>query len=110
MTDTRSPIDRMIDDACGFKPLTGEMTPERKARIIVKLRCPKCKAEQECARDDSDPPNCALVEITCLKCHDGSDRQLVDYFDADGRQIDCDGNAVDSSLNADGQATAKGKR
>lgn len=73
---------------------------QRRKNPRIKLRCPVCKTEQRCARDRSDPQNCAVIEITCPNCHDGSERQLVDYFDEEGRQIDCDGNALDSRLNA----------
>ena len=82
-------------EACAeLKPLTGEMTPERDARIRVTLRCPACKSEQRCARHSSDPANCAVIELTCPKCYRDGDRQLLDYFDAAGDQIDCDGNFV----------------
>lgn len=79
---SRSPIEMMVDRACGFDPL--------KPYPRVTLRCPKCRREQSAATDPTDPPNTAVVLCVCPKCHDGS-KVEVDYFDAKGRQIDLEG-------------------
>jgi rubredoxin len=84
-----SPIERMIDAACGVPK------SERFDRPApVKLECPKCGAEKMAARDKTDPPNTYIVKLTCPKCHDEGDFQQVDYFNQQGEQIDLSGNPV----------------
>src|SRR6185312_15219308 len=70
-----SPMERMIDAACGLRP--GEAPPSRPAP--VKLECPKCAAERMVERSDTDPPNTYIVQLTCPKCHDAGDFQEVNY-------------------------------
>lgn len=85
-----------VCEAClNPQSLSGDMTSERDISLRATLRCPICKSEQRCARDSSDPANCTLIELTCPLCHVDGERQLIDYFDANGKQIDCDGNLME---------------
>lgn len=81
-----SPIERAIDAACGYKP--SKLEPSGN----VWLECPQCRRKQRVARDKTDPPNAYRVQASCPKCRD--EATIVDYFDAEGRQIDCDGNIM----------------
>lgn len=60
----------------------------------VTLRCPDCGKDMVQERADEDPPNCAIVKMTCDDCHADGERHLIDYFDFNGRQITCDGALV----------------
>ncbi|MGJ0505643.1 MAG: hypothetical protein ACR652_00625 [Methylocystis sp.] len=79
-----SPIERAIDAACGYKP-TDDVAPSQ-----VWLECPQCGRKQRVARDETDPPSAYRVRFSCPKCRD--EARIVEYFDAQGRKIDCDGN------------------
>lgn len=77
-----SPIERMIDEACGLKP--GEIpTPIDP----VTMRCPKCKKELVVARAEHDHPRAKYVETECPDCICSGTREEVMYFDADGAQL-----------------------
>jgi hypothetical protein len=80
-------MDAMIDKATGYKP-----KPPPKGKI--RLYCRTCKRSQYADKEDTDPPNCAIIDVTCPDCNHG-DHVLVDYFDEAGRQIDLDGNLMD---------------
>lgn len=82
----RSPMQRMVDQACGFDP-DAPIAP----RDTITLRCPSCKKEKSADWDKTDPPGCAVVETTCHDCHNSGDFELVDYFNAAGEQINLDG-------------------
>ena len=70
-----SPIDRMIDEACGVKP--GD---------FVTLVCNGCGQRKRAPKDETDPKDTAEVHVRCPKCN-GGDFDLIEYFDAHGRQI-----------------------
>lgn len=74
-----SPIDSMIDQACG-------VPPGWKGRPHVTLFCHKCNKTKRVPKDDTDPPNTARVETLCPECC-GGDFSEVLYFDASGKQI-----------------------
>ena len=85
----RSPIETMIDRACGF-----DQSAPRPVRDLVILRCPICKKEKKVDRHKSDPPGCTVVETACPDCSRSGDFEIVDYFNAAGAQIDCDGKVI----------------
>jgi hypothetical protein len=58
--------------------------------MTVMLRCPHCGRTMEVDPDPTDPPGTAVVSSTCDRCPD--DATIIDYFDAQGRQIDLEGN------------------
>lgn len=87
MAKPRSPIEMMIDKACGFDP--SGPAPER-----VTLRCPQCRRTLRVLRDDTDPENASTVEVICDKCDHGGLKPEVSYYDDRGNQIDIDGNAL----------------
>jgi hypothetical protein len=75
----RSPIERMVDQACGI-PDDYESPPQ------VTLRCPKCKKEKQAALDPTDLPGTAVVLTQCPECV-GNERSSVYYFDKSGKQL-----------------------
>lgn len=76
----RSPLEMMIDQATGYDP------SKVKPRDLVTISCPQCKQAKRVERHFTDPPGTAEVRSHCPKCNPG-DHELVDYFDAKGRQI-----------------------
>lgn len=56
----------------------------------VTLRCPSCERTMEVAKDKTDPKQTAAVETLCDKCDDGGGFPEVLYFDASGKQLECD--------------------
>lgn len=77
---TRSPIEMLVDQACGFDPATAPKLPQ------ITLRCPECNRTKEVRKDSTDLKNAAVVEIQCDKCNRG-DFSEVFYYDAEGRQL-----------------------
>ncbi len=49
-----SPLDRMIDEACGLKP-----------GAFVTMQCPTCQKEKQAPRHETDPEGTAVVEADC---------------------------------------------
>lgn len=84
--DRRSPIERMIDEATGFK---GGPAP----RTVI-LSCDMCPKTKTVPVNKTDPPNCAMVCARCPDCSKSGERDDVSYFDAQGRQLDPDGNLL----------------
>lgn len=82
----RSPLGSLIGQPTCYK---SKRPPPGKIRIY----CHTCKRWKCIDKDSSDPPNAAIIDVTCPDCNP-SDRTLVDYFDEEGRQIDCDGNLM----------------
>ena len=78
------PIEAMIDIATGRDP--------QPVRRTVTLVCPHCKRTMRVVMDPTDPPGCAEVHSTCDKCPD--DAAVIDYFNAAGQQISCDGDVL----------------
>lgn len=79
---SRSPIEMMIDRACGYDP-----TNDPK-RDFVTLRCPMCKRTKKVDRDKLDPPNTTTVEVPCDRCDRGGLKAEINYFNAAGQHID----------------------
>lgn len=75
----RSPIEMMVDRACGFDP-------NAPSKPTVLLYCPKCKRRQRASVDDTDPPRTATVIIQCPKCV-GGDFDSPKYQDASGKEL-----------------------
>jgi hypothetical protein len=73
-----TPIEMMIDRACGIIPGSGPGT--------VILRCPKCNREKRVLKDKSDPAETYIIEATCDKCESPGFDEVI-YFDEIGRQI-----------------------
>lgn len=81
--DTRSPIARAIDKACGI-PDGPPKTDNRKPWVT--LRCKTCKREQKVRKEETDPEGTKLVLLNCPECHRG-DFDEPAFFDAAGREI-----------------------
>lgn len=83
----RSPIDIAIDRA--VKPIAG----------LVMLRCRQCARTKKTFKHRTDPPNTAVVDCICDRCDRGDFAEVI-YFDAEGRQLDGDGNAIAGATHA----------
>lgn len=79
MIKPRSPIEMLVDRACGFDPYA--------PRDDVLLRCPKCGREKSAARDSTDPPGTSLVVLQCPECVQG-DFDVPGYYDAEGNELE----------------------
>lgn len=88
MTRRPSPIEMAIDRACGLAP---GGAPKRQ---LVTLECPQCGKKKSVSKDKTDPPGTVRVVMSCNDCVDDGDFRLIDYFNADGRQIDADGACI----------------
>ena len=86
--DTRSPLERMVDGACGVPE--GFVPPPR-----ITLRCPKCEKEARVLKMRSDPPPAELLVLPCTDCH-GPDYEEWFYYDANGEHITADPEAPDA--------------
>lgn len=75
----RSPINRMIDKACGFDP---NNPPPGMWPI---LRCPACNKEQRAKPGELDPPDAALVMCPCPDCVDEDCEPR--FYDRDGTRL-----------------------
>ena len=79
-----SPLDRMIDEACGIKP--GDL--ERARRQWVTMRCLTCKKETRVRKHETDPEGTAIVQSKCPDCdRSGNLSEGVRYFDAHGQEL-----------------------
>ncbi len=78
----RSPIERMIDAACGYDATDAK---PKIYRGFPRLRCPKCEREQNTALDKSDPKGAMLVVVCCPKCC--GDFEEIHYFDKAGNEL-----------------------
>ena len=84
MSDTRSPIERMVDEACGTTPKQGHLLPAG----AVNLRCPRCARQIRVAKDETDPEGTETVVSLCERCDDGGNKSVeVLYYDKDGKQV-----------------------
>ena len=80
MSGRRSPIEMMIDAACG-------VTPETMRKLMVRIRCPKCKREKSVKRDGIDPDEAEVMEFPCPACRPDGFEEDPRYFDAQGAEI-----------------------
>lgn len=78
-----SAIDLAIDRATGNPGL-------RWVRRSVMLECRHCERRQPAPMDETDAPGTARVVCVCDRCPQ-EDNGLIDYFDAQGRQLDLEG-------------------
>jgi hypothetical protein len=79
----RSPIEMMVDRACGFDP---DKPPPKRAEPDIALCCPSCEETLMVYGDKTDPPGTSRVETDCPKCATGEFK--ISYFDADGNLIE----------------------
>ena len=72
-----SPLDRMIDEACGVKP--GD---------FVTMRCSTCQKQKLAPRHEMDPEGTAVVQSDCPGCARAGDKDyVIQYFDAHGQEL-----------------------
>lgn len=72
-----SPLERMIDKACGFK-----------AGAFVTMRCPTCRKENRAPRHETDLEGTAVVQADCPGCACTGDKDYaIQYFDAHGQEL-----------------------
>lgn len=78
-----TPIDKLIDKACGFDPLKAS-----KRHWLVTLVCPKCKRSIRTISDKTDPRGTASVHFKCPECEPaGGFEDNPIYFNAAGQEI-----------------------
>lgn len=83
----RSPIERMIDEACGLTPeKLAELLATRK-KLFLTMKCPTCGKEQKSRRAPSDPPNAALMLIPCPEHFPPGETVPVEYRDESGNAL-----------------------
>lgn len=75
----RSPVERMVDRACG---IPDDWVPPPR----VTLECSRCGKKKDVAMDATDPPGTARIRMLCPECAKG-DRSMIDYFDKNGKQL-----------------------
>jgi ribosomal protein S27E len=83
MTDHRSPLARMIDQACGI-PDGLPTISFRVEGILLTLRCPDCQRTQIVPSHASDLPGSQLIEARCPAC---GPVETVRYFDQEGLDV-----------------------
>jgi len=74
-------LDVMISRACG---LADDRKP---VRIMLVLRCPKCKRRDRLPAEDCYPEHTAAVEVTCPKCNGGDLGDDLVFLDANGKVL-----------------------
>ena len=81
----RSPIEKMIDDACGFKP-----------ENFIRLECPICRSSLLSERMPLDPPNAVKQSFPCPKCLTSAStpsgasltpNEVIKFYDSDDQLI-----------------------
>jgi hypothetical protein len=85
MPRSLSPIERMIDEACGIGP--GSKPAPR-----VMIECPKCGRTKLVPLEFPDPPGTSRIVFPCNKCE--QDGAGIYYFNAQGQQINWEGNPL----------------
>ena len=63
MKPARSPIEQMVDQACGFDP---EKYDDSEQTIL--LECPVCKQTKKTHRTAADPKSAVKLVLYCPKC------------------------------------------
>lgn len=53
----------------------------------IKLECPKCKASFMARRCIYDPPEAAMMTITCPKCRVTGENESPEYFTKSGARL-----------------------
>jgi hypothetical protein len=56
----------------------------------IMLECTSCGRKKRVSREPTDPPGLTLMQTQCHRCNRGRDTPEF-YFDAQGQEIDCDG-------------------
>lgn len=82
---SRSPLERMIDDACSCVKC-GQKGAAGNCGCWILIECPKCGKSKWIDRDEHDPPKAVKVHVQCPDCNAG-DFDEPKHFDASGRHI-----------------------
>lgn len=77
--ESRSPIEMMVNKACGYDPA--------KTVPTVTLRCPVCSKEKEVGRHRTDPEETKVVLSSCAECSSLGNSAEVRYLDSTGKEI-----------------------
>ena len=75
----RTPIEIMIDRACGIPDNAVPLTP-------ITLHCISCGRQQRAPRDPTDLPGTVVIKTRCPECVGGDFAEIL-YFDAAGKQL-----------------------
>lgn len=82
-----SPLDRMIDEACGITPAKREELAKIARETYINLRCPKCNRKTTTKRDKTDPKSAVVLLVPCQKCFPKVRSPESVWLDALGRQV-----------------------
>jgi hypothetical protein len=63
----------------------------------ILLECTSCGRKKRVPREPTDPPGLALMQMQCDRCNRG-DFAPEFYFDAQGHEINCDGELLPPRL------------
>lgn len=74
-----SPLDRMIDQACGLDP--------SQLKALPMLACPRCKREKRTTLQRNEPKDATRIELPCPDCWKAGEFENPIYFDANGKQL-----------------------
>ena len=82
-----TPIEALIDRACGYHPTDPwdayRADPERN----ILLQCMSCRRLIVTQRMKHDPKEAARITFPCNRCNTRVEGAQVQYFDADGKRI-----------------------
>ena len=76
-----SPIERMVDAACGYVP--GKPTVSK----TILLRCPKCKRTKRVAKDKLEPKTAVELVLECPDCFREGTFEDPRYLDKNRKDI-----------------------
>ena len=82
MMRRRSPIEIMVDRACGV--------PDDYEPLPVLLSCPDCGRQRRTERVEGDPEGTIEISVTCPECGHGDKECDIEYFGADGQRLYAD--------------------
>ena len=63
----------------------------------IMLECTSCGRKKRVAREPCDPPGLVLMQMQCNRCSRGNFSPEL-YFDAQGHEINCDGELLPPRL------------
>lgn len=82
----RSPIEMLVDKACGYDPDKETKTRKPEPGPDIEMSCPECREVLMVYGDESDPEGTAKIETACPKCSTGDFK--ISYFDSEGNLIE----------------------
>ncbi len=82
-----TPIEALIDKACGYVPHDPENDYRKDPEHSILLQCSVCQRLIMTQRHLSDPKQAARIVFPCNRCGTGAEGGQVQYYDADGERV-----------------------